>query len=138
MATKVTVSTIVHAPTEKAWEYFTKPEHVMVWNHASDDWHCPSATADLRPGGAFSSRMEAKDKSIGFDFGGTYDEVIPNEFLSYTIGDGRTVEIGFEDMGDGKTQVTETFEAETQNPVDMQQQGWQAILDNYKKHVESK
>jgi uncharacterized protein YndB with AHSA1/START domain len=139
MPQKITIETIVNAPVAAAWKAFTTPADIMVWNHASDDWHCPKATNDVRVGGAFTARMEAKDGSVGFDFGGTYTEVTPNEWLAYTMGgpDNRTVEVGFEDLGSGKTRVTETFDAETQNPVEMQKQGWEAILANYKKHAES-
>ncbi|MFI5160439.1 MAG: SRPBCC family protein [Sphingobacteriales bacterium] len=132
----ITIEAIVNAPAEKAWEVYTNPKHVTHWNHASDDWHSPSAQNDLRPGGIFSYRMEAKDGSFGFDFGGTYDEVKPNELLSYTIGDGRTVKNVFTDQG-GATKVTVAFEAENQNPVELQRGGWQAILDNFKLYAES-
>lgn|SRR5579872_2067747 len=134
--TVITIEAIVNVPVEKAWEVYTNPKHVTQWNHASDDWHSPSAENDLRVGGSFSYRMEAKDGSFGFDFGGIYDEVKPNELLSYTIGDGRTVKNVFAKEGNG-TKVTVTFEAENQNPVEMQRGGWQAILDNFKKYAES-
>ncbi|WP_276133669.1 SRPBCC family protein [Polluticoccus soli] len=133
--TSVTVETTVKAPVEKVWQYWTAPEHIMQWNSASPDWHTPSATNDLRTGGSFTSRMEAKDGSFGFDFGGTYDEVIDNKRIAYTMGDGRKVVVDFTDNGN-ETIVSETFDAETQNPVDMQRAGWQAILDNFKKHTE--
>jgi uncharacterized protein YndB with AHSA1/START domain len=109
----------------------------MQWNNASDDWHTPSATSDLKEGGKFTSRMEAKDGSFGFDFGGTFTKVVPQKNLEYVIGDGRKVSVKFEEQ-DGKILITETFEAEGQNPIEMQQQGWQAILDNFKKYTESK
>lgn len=134
-STSVTVETTVKAPVEKVWKYWTAPEHIMQWNSASPDWHTPSATNDLRTGGSFTSRMEAKDGSFGFDFGGTYDEVIDNKRIAYTMGDGRKVVVDFTDNGN-ETIVSETFDAETQNPVDMQRAGWQAILDNFKKHTE--
>ncbi|HZX59466.1 MAG TPA: SRPBCC family protein [Mucilaginibacter sp.] len=134
--TVITIEAIVNVPVEKAWEVYTNPKHVTQWNHASDDWHSPSAENDLRVGGAFSYRMEAKDGSFGFDFGGIYDEVKPNELLSYTIGDGRTVKNVFAKEGNA-TKVTVTFEAENQNPVEMQRGGWQAILDNFKMYAES-
>jgi uncharacterized protein YndB with AHSA1/START domain len=134
--TVITIEAIVNVPVEKAWEVYTNPKHVTQWNHASDDWHSPSAENDLRVGGSFSYRMEAKDGSFGFDFGGIYDEVKPNELLSYTIGDGRTVKNVFAKEGNA-TKVTVTFEAENQNPVEMQRGGWQAILDNFKKYAES-
>jgi uncharacterized protein YndB with AHSA1/START domain len=132
---KVTVKTTVHAPVEKVWNYWTEPNHIKNWNNASEDWHTPVAENDLRPGGKFLSRMEAKDGSFGFDFGGIYDEVKELEFISYSLGDGRKVEITFTGKENG-TEVVETFDVETTNPVEMQQAGWQAILDNFKKYAE--
>jgi len=134
--TIITIEAIVNVPVEKAWEVYTNPNHVTQWNHASDDWHSPSAENDLRPGGTFSYRMEAKDGSFGFDFGGIYDEVKPHELIVYTIGDGRKVENTFKKEGNA-TKVSVTFEAESINPVEMQRGGWQAILDNFKKYAES-
>ena len=131
----VTVTALVRASREKAWTYFTSPEHITKWNFASDDWHCPHATNDLRVEGSFSSRMEAKDGGAGFDFEGTYDEVVPNERLTYAFG-GRHATVTFATDGQ-QTKVTTVFEPETENPVDMQRYGWQAILDNFKKHIES-
>lgn len=133
--TRVTVETTVNAPLEKTWEYWTAPEHIRQWNNASDDWHTPQAENDLRVGGKFLSRMEAKDKSFGFDFEGIYDEVILNEFIGYTLGDGRKVQITFSDKG-SSTEIVETFDVENTNPVEMQKQGWQAILNNFKKYIE--
>jgi uncharacterized protein YndB with AHSA1/START domain len=134
--TAITVESTIDAPKEKVWEYFTKPEHITKWNNASDDWFTPRAENDLRVGGNFVYRMEAKDGSFGFDFGGTYDEVKNNELIEYTIGDGRKVKINF--SGDGnKTKVTENFEAENMNSTELQKTGWQAILDNFKKYTES-
>ncbi|MEH6907294.1 SRPBCC family protein [Neobacillus drentensis] len=132
---KVTVKATVNAPVEKIWEYWTEPKHITKWNNASDDWHTPIAENDLTVGGKFLTRMEAKDGSFGFDFGGIYDEVKLNELISYTMGDGRKVTITFKANGN-ETEVIETFDAETSNPVEMQQAGWQAILDNFKKYVE--
>ena len=134
--TIITVQNIVNAPVEKVWEYWTKPEHITKWNNASDDWHTPRAENDLRVGGSFASRMEAKDGSFGFDFGGVYDDVRKNEYIEYTIGDGRKVEITFSSRGN-ETKVVEKFEAESTNPVEMQKGGWQAILDNFKKYTEN-
>jgi uncharacterized protein YndB with AHSA1/START domain len=132
---KITVKTTVHAPVEKVWEYWTEPEHITKWNNASDDWHTPLAENDLTVGGKFLTRMEAKDGSFGFDFAGVYDEVKLNEVIAYTLGDGRKVNITFKGQGN-ETEVIETFDAETTNPIEMQQAGWQAILDNFKKYVE--
>ena len=135
--TIITIENTVNAPVEKVWECWTKPEHITQWNNASDDWHTPHAENDLRMGGSFVSRMEAKDGSMGFDFDGVYDEVKTNELITYTIGDGRKVSIIFKSNGN-TTKVAEIFEAEEQNPVEMQKDGWQAILDNFKKYTESK
>jgi uncharacterized protein YndB with AHSA1/START domain len=134
--TKITVETTVDAPIETVWNCWTEPDCIMQWNSASDDWHTPSATNDLREGGEFTARMEAKDGSVGFDFGGTYTQVIDQRQIDYTMDDGRTVSITFDSHG-GHTHITETFDAETENSVEMQQAGWQSILDNFKKHVES-
>lgn len=131
----ITVEAIVHAPVEKVWEYWIEPDHIMKWNTASDDWHTPLAENDLRAGGKFVSRMEAKDGSFGFDFGGVYDEVRAHEFISYKLEDGRKVEITFIPL-ENHTKVVEVFEPETTNPNEMQQEGWQAILNNFKKHAE--
>ncbi|MEH7502779.1 SRPBCC family protein [Neobacillus drentensis] len=132
---KVTVKTTVNVPVEKVWEYWTEPKHITQWNNASDDWHTPIAENDLTVGGKFLTRMEAKDGSFGFDFGGIYDEVKLNEVIAYTLGDGRKVNITFKAQGN-ETEVIETFDAETTNSVEMQQAGWQAILDNFKKYSE--
>jgi uncharacterized protein YndB with AHSA1/START domain len=134
--TAITVSNTINAPVEKVWAYWTGPEHITQWNNASDDWHSPSAKNDLRAGGQFSVRMEAKDGSFGFDFGGVYDEVKTNELIAYTLGDGRKVNINFTSQGNS-TKVVETFEAETENPIELQRGGWQSILDNFKKYAEA-
>jgi uncharacterized protein YndB with AHSA1/START domain len=133
---KITVETTVQAPVEKVWKYWNEPAHIMNWAHASDDWHAPRAENDLRTGGTFSTTMAAKDGSFSFDFGGVYDRVDEHKHISYTLGDGRTVDIIF-DAQDGATKVIETFEAEEMNPVEMQRGGWQAILDNFKKYTEN-
>ena len=133
--TKITVENTIQAPVEKVWEYWTKPEHIVNWSFASDDWHTPAAENDLREGGKFSSTMAAKDGSMSFDFGGVYTKVDEHKAIEYTLGDGRTVSIIFSSEGSA-TKVVETFEAETQNSVEMQQFGWQAILDNFKKYTE--
>ncbi|MEZ5017724.1 MAG: SRPBCC family protein [Flavipsychrobacter sp.] len=132
----ITVAATVNAPISKVWETWTEPQHITQWNAAADTWHCPSAANDLRKGGKFTSRMEAKDGSFGFDFGGIYDEVLPHKLISYTLDDGRKVDITFTVVGD-ITHVTESFVAENENPIEMQQGGWQAILDNYKKYTEN-
>ena len=134
--TIITVENTINAPVEKVWEYWTKPEHITQWNNASDDWHTPWVKADLREGGSFVARMEAKDGSMGFDFGGVYDVLRPNEYIEYTIGDGRKVKVNF--FGNSNTtKVVESFEAENTNSIEMQKGGWQAILDNFKKYTET-
>ena len=132
----ITVAATVHAPVAKVWALWTAPEHIVNWNSASDDWHTPRAENDLRPGGTFLSRMEAKDGSFGFDFGGVYDEVKTHELIAYTLGDGRKVEVVFTSKGDS-TEIISSFEAEETNPVEMQKGGWQAILNNFKKYAEA-
>ena len=134
--TRITVQNSIKAPVQKVWEYWSKPEHIAKWSNASDDWHTPRAENDLREGGKFLSRMEARDGSMGFDFGGVYDEVKEHNRIAYTMGDGRKVEVDFETRGD-ETKVVETFDAENTHPVEMQRGGWQAILDNFKKYVEA-
>ena len=134
--TKITVQTTVHAPVEKVWEYWSAPEHITKWNNASDDWHSPRSENDLRTGGKFSTRMEAKDGSMGFDFGGVYDDVKINELIEFTMGDGRKVTINFSSRGD-ETNIVETFDAEDTYSIEMQRGGWQAILDNFKKYTEA-
>ena len=133
--TIINIEATVNADKSKVWDYYTKPEHMTKWNFADDSWHCPSASNDLKPGGKYVARMEAKDGSFGFDFGATYDEVIEQKKIAYTIGDGRKVTVLFESHGDNTT-VKTSFEAEGTNPVDMQKNGWQAILNNFKKYTE--
>lgn len=135
-ANQITVETTVQAPVEKVWQYWSGPEHITKWAAASDDWHTTRAENDLRAGGKFLSRMEAKDGSFGFDFGGVYDDVKQHEVIDYTMGDGRKVSVRFSGVGN-ETKVVETFDAENTHPVDMQRTGWQAILDNFKKYVEA-
>jgi len=135
---KITVSAKINAPIEKVWKFWTGTEHIVKWNHASDDWHTTRAEVDLREGGKFLSRMEAKDGSFGFDFWGVYDKVIYNNQIEVTLGDERKVSIIFTALDNSTTEVVETFEAETTNPVTLQRGGWQAILDNFKKYTEGK
>ncbi|SFT18827.1 SRPBCC family protein [Paenibacillus sp. BC26] len=135
-AEKLTVQTVVNLPVEKVWKYWTEPAHITQWNNASDDWHTPFSENDLRVGGSFTSKMAAKDGSFEFEFGGVYDEVRINEAIAYTLGDGREVSIAFISQDNG-TKVIETFETETMNAAEMQQAGWQAIMDNFKKYAES-
>jgi len=133
----ITVETEIQAPIEKVWDCWTKPEHITHWNFASEDWCCPSATNDLKPGGEFVWRMEAKDESMGFDFAGTYEQIERGKSLSYKISDGRKVKVSFATEGDS-IKLTESFEAEGTNSPELQRTGWQAILENFKKYVESK
>lgn len=134
----ITVETIVKANRSKVWQYWNDPVHIMQWAFASDDWECPSAENDLRVGGSFSTKMAAKDKSSAFDFGGTYTAVVPEEKIEYTMGEGgRKVSIAFEKIDDNATKIIETFEPEKQNSEEMQRNGWQSILNNFKKHVET-
>lgn len=132
---QIRVETTVAAPVEEVWRAWTTPEDITRWNAASDDWHTTAAAVDLRPGGAFSSRMEAKDGSMGFDFAGTYTAVVPHERIEYTIGDGRAVAVEFV-PGAGGVTVRETFEAEGTRTAEQQRAGWQAILDRFARHVE--
>lgn len=132
----ITISTTVNAPVEKVWTYWTKTEHIVRWNNASPDWHTPRAENDLREGGRFTSRMEARDGSMGFDFGGEYTKVEEGKEIAYRMDDDRTVQVWFTSEGD-KTHIKESFEAENTHSEDMQRTGWQAILDNFKQYVES-
>jgi uncharacterized protein YndB with AHSA1/START domain len=132
---KITIEAVVKAQLARVWESWTTPADIMAWNAASDDWHTTASTVDLRNGGAFSSRMEAKDGAMGFDFGGNYTRVEPMSLIEASFGDrGMTVE--FSETADG-VRVRETFDAEEQNSVEMQKAGWQAILDNFKRHTEA-
>ena len=133
--TSITVETTVPVSPELAWAYWTEPKHIVEWNQASADWHTPRAENDLRVGGKFSSRMESRDGKYGFDFGGVYDAVEPHHLLASTLGDGRKVRVTFESVASG-TRIVETFEAEGENSVELQRQGWQAIMDSYKRYVE--
>lgn len=134
-AQTITVQTNVSAPIEEVWKAYTTPEDIKQWNAASDDWHTPSATVDLREGGVFSSRMEAKDGSMGFDFAGTYTKIETQKLIEYEFG-GRHAKVEFTPAQDG-VRVGVTFEAEAENSLEQQRVGWQAILDNFKRHVEA-
>jgi uncharacterized protein YndB with AHSA1/START domain len=133
---KITVETTVAAPIAEVWRAYTTPEDIKQWNAASDDWHTTAATVDLRVGGAFTSRMEAKNGSMGFDFAGTYTKIVPNSLIEYSFGD-RTGQVEFID-GPGGVKVRVTFDGETTHPVEQQREGWQAILNNFARHVEQK
>jgi uncharacterized protein YndB with AHSA1/START domain len=133
---KITVETNVHAPIERVWQAYTTPDDIVQWNAASDDWHTTQSSVDLRSGGAFSSRMEAKDGSVGFDFAGTYTNVVPNRLIEYAFGD-RNARVEFTDVS-GTVNVKVSFDAESTYSIEQQQAGWQAILDNFKRHVEGR
>ena len=134
---KITVESFVRAGIQEVWDAWNSPEDIVRWNAASDDWHTTSSTVDLRVGGSFLSRMEAKDGSMGFDFEGTYTRIEPHRTIEYRMGDGREVRVDFV-SGEGGVTVTTIFDAETENPPEMQQAGWQAISDNFARYVEGK
>ena len=133
---KVTVQVIVNSIVENVWKCWTTENDILKWNHASDDWHTTKVVNDLKIGGEFSYRMEARDGSFGFDFGGRYDAVVEQKLLGYILGDGRKVIIEFK-TNNQVTTVIQTFDAENENPIEMQQAGWQSIMNNFKKYVES-
>ncbi len=133
---KITVETTIAAPIAEVWRAHTTPEEIMVWNSASDDWHTPAATVDLREGGTFSYRMEARDGSMGFDFAGVYTRIVPHKLIEYDFGD-RAARVEFIEGPPGVT-VRVTFDAETTHPEEHQRSGWQAILNNFGRYVESR
>ena len=133
---KITVETVVKAKATRVWDSWNNPADIKQWNNASDDWHTTRASVDLREGGKFLARMEARDGSEGFDFEGTYTRVVPNKAIEYRMGDGREVKVEFVERADGVL-VRETFDAESANTPELQRQGWQAILDNFGRHVEA-
>ena len=134
---KLTVSAEINKSKAQVWELFNKPEHIVNWNFAHESWECPSAKNDLKVGGKLELRMQAKDGSFGFDLVGIYDDVVENESLKYHFEDGRNIEVIFEKISDHKTKVTQNFEPENQNPLEFQKEGWQAILDSFKKYAAS-
>jgi uncharacterized protein YndB with AHSA1/START domain len=131
----ITIYILVNSSIERVWEFWTKPEHITKWNYASEDWHTPRAENDLRIGGKFLFRMEAKDGSFGFDLEGIYEDIITNEKIDYSLLDNRKVSISFLQNENG-VKITETFEAENENSLELQKLGWQAILNNFKTYVE--
>jgi uncharacterized protein YndB with AHSA1/START domain len=133
--TAFTVTTFVVGTMEQVWDKWTNPQHITHWNFASDDWCCPRASNDLVVGGKFNTRMESKDGSMGFDFEGVYTAIEPYKQINYVLADERTISVQFEEVAGG-IQVTEIVDPETENPVEMQQAGWQAILNNFKRHAE--
>ncbi len=132
----ITVQANIQSNLEKVWEYWTQPEHITQWNFAIPEWYCPNAKNDLKEGSNFSYRMEARDKSMGFDYSGTYSKIEPKSTIEYVLDDGREVVITFKKEKD-LIKITEVFEPEKSNPAELQQQGWQAILNNFKQYVES-
>jgi len=134
---KITVETVVKAKLNMVWDTWNNPADIQQWNAASADWHTTRCTVDLREGGKFSSRMEAKDGSAGFDFEGTYTRIVPHQTLEYRMSDGREAKVEFVERAGGVL-VKETFDAESENPPEFQRQGWQAILNNFGRHVETK
>lgn len=132
---QISIDAKVDKPIDKVWECWTEPDHITKWNFASNDWCCPHALNDLRVGGRYVARMEAKDGSFSFDFEAVYDEISLYKLLTYTMADGRKVTTSFEKVGD-TTKVTTIFVAEMENPIEMQRHGWQAILNNFKTYVE--
>lgn len=133
---RITAKAKVKASVNKVWDLWSDPKHIVKWNAASEEWHTPRAENDLRVGGKFLSRMEAKDGSFGFDFGGTYDEVVPQKRIAYTLDDGRKVEVDFKEKN-GQTEIVSIFDPETQNPTEMQREGWQSILDSFKRYADN-
>lgn len=131
----ITIESTINAPIAKVWQYWTEPDHIQKWCAASDDWHVPAATNDLREGGVFSTTMAARDGSMRFEFAGIYDKIVAHREIAYTMGDGRKVTIYFEPAGEG-VRVVEHFDPEAENPLEMQRAGWQAILDSFKKYTE--
>jgi uncharacterized protein YndB with AHSA1/START domain len=134
--TAITIDAIVKSPIEKVWAYWNEPAHITKWAFAIDSWHAPVAENDLRKEGKFKTRMEAKDGSMGFDFEGIYNNVETHKVIEYTIADGRKVKTVFAANGN-ETKITQTFEAESENSIEMQRGGWQAILDNFRKYAQS-
>ena len=134
--TVISVHVKIHLPVGRVWKFWTTPEDIVKWNNASEDWHTTRAETDLRKGGKFLSRMEAKDGSMGFDFEGIYETVKPNKVIEYSLGDGRKVRIDFTGKVN-ETEVVESFDAENVNSVELQRNGWQNILENFKKYAEA-
>lgn len=133
---KITIKANILASKQKVWDYYTQPNHIINWNFATPSWHCPFATNEMKVGGKYFARMEAKDGSYGFDFEAIYNEIIFGERFTYTMTDNRVVEVNFKEFGD-HTEIIIIFDAEEENPIELQQKGWQAILDNFKKYTEA-
>jgi len=136
MSDPINITATVNASAGKVWDYYTNPKHITCWNFADPSWHCPHVSNDMRVGGRYYARMEAKDGSFGFDFEAVYTDIVPGEQFTYTLADGRRVSVVFKKQ-DNQTKVDVTFDPENQNPLDMQRTGWQAILDNFKRYTET-
>lgn len=136
MTEKITIEAVIKANKETVWNLYTKPEHIINWNFANNDWHCPFAENDMIVGGKYLARMEAKDGSFGFDFEAIYEEVKEFDYYTFKMTDDRVVKVRFEEL-DNKTKIMLTFDAEDENTLEMQRQGWQAILDNFKQYAET-
>ena len=132
---KIIIESKIEADIQKVWDYYTNPSHIINWNFADPSWHCPSAENDLKVGGKYVARMEAKDGSFGFDFEAIYSEVFPFDSFTYKFG-GREAKVAFQQDGNS-TSVKITFDPETENPIELQQAGWQAILNNFKNYAEN-
>ncbi len=135
MTSKIMVSATINADTKKVWDFYTQPKHITKWNFADPSWHCPTATNDMNVGGRYVARMEAKDGSFGFDFDAVYTEINEGENFTYEFG-GRLAKVDFKET-EGQTEVIVIFDPETENSIELQRNGWQAILDNFKKYTES-
>ncbi len=133
---KVTVESAINAGIKEVWEYYTNPEHITNWNFADPSWHCPYAENDMKVGGKYKARMEAKDGSFGFDFEATYNKIDNGKSFIYTMPDNREVSVDFDSLGD-KTNIKVIFDPENENPIEIQKAGWQSILDNFKKYAET-
>lgn len=134
---KITIQTTIASSLQKVWNYYTEPAHITQWNFATDEWQCPSASNDMKVGGKYNARMEAKDGSFGFDFEATYNEILDKERFIYTMPDNRMVDINFKALDNNTTNIVITFDAESINPIEMQRDGWQAILNNFKNYTEN-
>ncbi|QQR96796.1 MAG: SRPBCC family protein [Sphingobacteriales bacterium] len=133
---KITIQATIAADIQKVWNYYTEPAHITQWNFATDDWQCPSASNDMKVGGKYIARMEAKDGSFGFDFEATYNAIVEKEYFSYTMPDSRTVAVTFNALPNNTTSIDIIFDAETSNPIEIQRDGWLAILNNFKNYTE--
>lgn len=136
ISNKITVAATIDAGIDKVWNFYTSPDHITQWNFADPSWHCPAASNDMRPGGKYVARMEARDGSFGFDFEAVYNSVVDGESFAYTMPDGRRVDVNFSSNGE-QTEAVVSFDPESENPADMQKGGWQAILNNFKKYAEA-